>query len=458
MSVPHNLDTPDAILARARQMLAENRRDEAYASYLEVLAHDHAHPAALHELGQLAYAEGHRSAAHTIYRQIIRHWPSNVVGHINLANILYEEGNLADSAMHFRAVLAIDADSTDAHRGLAQVLTDQGDAEMAALHWHRSFPGQSTARQIYRGSGVPIPLLLLVSTQGGNIPTRGILDDRIFSITALYTEHYKPNLPLPPHVLVFNAIGDADLCPVALDAAEEIIRRTSAPVINQPSQVRRSGRASNAARLAGISGVHAPRILTLPRTALDMAKTLTFPVLMRAPGFHTGRHFVRVECQEDIERAAAEMPGETLLVIEYLDARGQDGMARKYRVMCIDGKLYPMHLAISADWKVHYFASDMATNAAHRAEERRFLEDMPAFLGPAATAALSKIGEMLGLDYGGIDFALGDNGTVIVFEANATMVILRPPPEPMWDYRRAPVERVFGAAKDLVTAKLGQSA
>src|ERR1700744_77246 len=176
-------------------MLAENRRDEAYASYLEVLAHDPAHPAALHELGQLAYAEGHRSAAHTIYQQIIRHWPSSAVGHINLANILYDEGNLADSATHFRAALAIDADSVEAHCGLAQVLTDQGDAEMAAHHWHRSFPGQAIARQVYRGNGVPIPLLLLVSTQGGNIPTRGILDDRIFSITALYTEHYKPNLP-----------------------------------------------------------------------------------------------------------------------------------------------------------------------------------------------------------------------------------------------------------------------
>jgi hypothetical protein len=457
MSVPHHLNDQDAILARARQMLAENRRDEAYACYLEVLAHDHAHPAALHELGQLAYAEGHRSAAHTIYRQIIHHWPSSAVGHINLANILYDEDNLADSATHFKAALAIDADSADAHRGLAQVLTDQGDAEMAALHWHRSFPGQAIARQIYRGTGVPIPLLLLVSTQGGNIPTRGILDDRIFSITALYTEHYKPDLPLPPHALVFNAIGDADLCPVALDAAEEIVMRTAAPVINQPSQVRRSGRAGNAARLAGILGVRAPRILTLQRSALDTA-TLTFPVLMRSPGFHTGQHFVRVERQEDMGNAAAEIPGETLLVIEYLDARGQDGMARKYRVMCIDGKLYPMHLAISADWKVHYFASDMATNAAHRTEEQKFLEDMPAFLGPAATAALLKIGEMLGLDYGGIDFALSDNGTVIVFEANATMVIIRPPPEPIWDYRRAPVERVFGAAKDLLTAKLRQSA
>ena len=35
------------------------------------------------------------------------------------------------------------------------------------------------------------------------------------------------------------------------------------------------------------------------------------------------------------------MPGDDLLAIEYLDARGPDGMARKYRVMFIDGVALP---------------------------------------------------------------------------------------------------------------------
>ena len=55
-----------------------------------------------------------------------------------------------------------------------------------------------------------------------------------------------------------------------------------------------------------------------------------------------------------------------------------DGMARKYRVMFIGGVAYPLHLAISADWKVHYFTAAMAADPAFRAEERRFLDDMPA--------------------------------------------------------------------------------
>jgi hypothetical protein len=93
------------------------------------------------------------------------------------------------------------------------------------------------------------------------------------------------------------------------------------------------------------------------------------------------------------------------MAIEYLDARGPDGVARKYRVMFIEGKMFPLHLAISHHWKVHYFTSGMADNAAHREEERRFLENMPAALGERAMAALDEIRSEVGLDYFGVDFA-----------------------------------------------------
>jgi hypothetical protein len=217
--------------------------------------------------------------------------------------------------------------------------------------------------------------------------------------------------------------------------------------------VRPTGRAANAARLASVPGVRAPRILTLPRAALDGATVLGFPLLLRAKGFHTGQHFLRVERAADMEAAAATLPGEELLAIEYLDARGSDGRTRKYRVMCMDGQLYPMHLAISAGWKVHYFTADMAQDAAYRAEEQRFLEDMPAVLGAPVMAALARIGEVLGLDYCGIDFALDGEGKVLLFEANATMVIIPPPPDAIWNYRRVPLERALDAARRMLVAR-----
>ncbi len=449
-------EDPDAILARARHLLAADRDGDAYAAYLEVLARDPSHPAALHELGCLAHAGGYRSAARTVYAQLVHHWPRDPVGRVNLGNILYDDDDLAASRQHFEAALDVDPGSVDAHRGLGRILSDGGDAEAADRHWRLSFPGQAIAAQPYRGKGPAIPVLLLVSAKGGNISTRNLLDDRRFAVTALYADYHRPDLPLPPHALIFNAIGDADLCPAALAAAEEIVARSRAPLINAPVHVRPTGRAANAGRLAAIPGIRAPRILELRRAEIGRAETLGFPLLLRSQGFHTGQHFVRVENREGLQAAAAGLPGDILLGIEYLDARGPDGMARKYRVMCIGGALYPLHLAISSDWKVHYFTADMATSAAHRVEEKRFLEDMPAVLGAPAMAALAQIAGMLGLDYGGIDFALDGEGSVLLFEANATMVILPPPPEPVWDYRRAPVERALGAARNLLLAKSRQ--
>jgi hypothetical protein len=176
-------------------------------------------------------------------------------------------------------------------------------------------------------------------------------------------------------------------------------------------------------------------------------------MLLRTPGYHTGQHFVCVESAGDLAEATASLPAGDTLAIEYLDARGLDGMARKYRVMFIDGAMYPLHLAISPGWKVHYFTAAMAAEPAHRAEEQRFLDDMPAVLGPIAMAALALTQAVLDLDYAGIDFGLAQDGSLLLFEANATMVINPPDADPMWDYRRPAIAAALAAARRMVARR-----
>jgi hypothetical protein len=301
-----------------------------------------------------------------------------------------------------------------------------------------------------------VPLLLLVSAFGGNIPTRSWIDDRIFSVTALYAEFHDPAAPLPPHVLVVNAIGDADLCGAGLTAAGAILAGTAAPVINLPDRVRATTRVACAQALAGIPNVVTADTQRLTRTALLARRDWTFPLLLRTPGFHTGRHFVRVDSEAGLANAAAGLPGDELLAISYLNSRGPDGLARKYRVMFIDGACYPVHLAVSADWKVHYFTADMAGNPAHRREEERFLTAMKPALGGKAVAALSAVRERLDLDYGGIDFGMDLDGSVLLFEANATMAIVPPDADSVWDYRRPAIAAVRAAAGRMLQRRAAQ--
>ena len=183
------------------------------------------------------------------------------------------------------------------------------------------------------------------------------------------------------------------------------------------------------------------------------ARQFTFPLLLRSPGYHTGRNFIRVETAAELPAAAAGLPGNDLLVIEYLDSRGKDGNARKYRVMMIGGRIYPLHLAISGKWKVHYFTSDMADQPEHRREEAAFLSDMPAALGNKAITALERIQDALGLDYAGIDFGIGPGGDLLLFEANATMVIAPPDADERWTYRRAAIDGILQAVVAMMMQK-----
>jgi glutathione synthase/RimK-type ligase-like ATP-grasp enzyme len=298
-----------------------------------------------------------------------------------------------------------------------------------------------------------VKLLLLVDARGGNMHTQQWVDERRYDVTAIYTEFFPAEAPLPPHDVVVNAIGDAERAAAALDGAEAVVAQSLAPVINPPERVRVTGRMENARRMAGLAGVIAPQTRLCARAELLADGDLHFPLLLRAPGFHTGQHFELVADRAALPAALAAMPGEAVLAIEYLDARGPDGMARKYRVLFIDGQAYPLHLAVSADWKVHYFTAAMAENAAYRAEERRFLEDMPGVLGARAMQALAGINATLGLDYAGVDFALAPDGSLLLFEANATMVILPPGPDPRWDYRRGPIGTAQKAAQTMLARR-----
>jgi tetratricopeptide (TPR) repeat protein len=449
----HSTANVDLAVERAALLGALDQRPEAQQAFVEILRKAPDHFNALNEFGGLLTSMGAIAAACRVYSEAIDRHPGNPIGHVNLANLLLKANEHVKARLHYEAALRIDPALRAAHQGLGAVLSDLGDRAAARLHFEQGFRGSAISTLPYRGSAPPIALLQLVSSGGGNIPTASFLDDRKFLVTVVVADHTDRSAELPPHHLAFNAIGDADLCRPALDAAVALLKRTRAPVINHPRSIFKTGRIDNARRLGKLKDVVAPRTVVVSRNMLEGAEAaaaiaragLKFPLLLRSPGFHTGRNFVLVEQIGDLAAAVAGLPGDELLVIEYLDARGRDGNARKYRVMFIDGVAYPLHLAISRDWKVHYFTSDMAERPDHRAEEATFLADMTTALGARAVEALKRISGALGLDYGGIDFGVGRAGEVLLFEANATMVVIPPSDDERWAHRRAAVARILDA-------------
>lgn len=432
--------------------------EEAKRDYLELIRRRPDDFGALNDFGTLVLNAGYAGAARSLFEEAVRRHPENPMGRVNLGNLLLmmEEYDLART--HFEAALRADPGHVHAHRGLGNVLANMGDADGARRHRDAGFGKDFISALPYRGAGAPVRVLLLVSANGGNTPTASLLDEKVFATTVVVADYYDGRIPLPQHDIVFNGIGDADLCGDSLAAAAAIVARTGRPVINDPHAVVRTGRLSNVERLRGIANLIVPRMAKVPRQSLAgkaaagtvAAQGLRFPLLVRAPGFHTGRHFVRTATAEALAAVIEKFPGDEAWLIEQLDARDGEGFHRKFRAMIVARELYPLHLAISHDWKVHYYTADMAQSADNRAKEAPFLQDMARVIGARGMAALQHIVDMLGLDYGGIDFAVDARGNILFFEANATMVMVPLSADEKWDYRRTAFDNVFAAVRTML--------
>jgi aromatic-L-amino-acid/L-tryptophan decarboxylase len=465
----------DLRFRRAVLLVQMGRLTEAHEDLFKVLQRDPSHREALNEFGSVLVATGHRSAAQVAYREAVTRHPNDPTSRVNLGQFLLEESEplavceQAEEALHLRCealdhfehALRVSPGLERAHEGLSYVLGHLGDDQGASIHRREAFKNRYIMPLPYWGRGKPLSVLKLVSTMGGNVKLQRFLDPRFFQTYVILPEFYDLKTPLPEHHLIVNAIGDAETSRIALEESRAVLALSSAPIVNPPAAVLATTRSNNALRLSAISGVITSRTEVLPRTSLTgtaAAVTLSshgfeFPLLLRAPGFHTGLFFLRVDSFEALQEAVDKLPGQELIVMQYLDARGRDGKVRKYRVMFIDGQMYPLHVAISNHWKVHYFSAEMAESAENRAEDAAFLENMPDAIGPLAMQALREIQSTLVLDYGGIDFGLDQQGQVLLFEANATMVVNPPESDQRWKYRLAACQRIHLAVQKMFIDK-----
>lgn len=453
------MDALDGARLAARAHFERNEIDAARAAYLALVARAPDDAEVLGDAGTFFFKTGAYAAAQTVFERAAALAPDSARAHVNLANAAFVRGDTEAARQSYAAALALDPDDADAHQGMSYALVQLERHADAIPHRRRGFVGRSIRTALYRGSAPPIDVLLLVAAAGGTTYMDSLLDDTVFRVTTLVADAEDPEPPsLPAYDVIWNALADADRIAPALLAME---RRFGAvpTLVNSPYAVLATTRAGNARRLAALDGVVAPRTVAIPRAALLRSganaltmRGFTFPLLLRSPGYQTGRHFVRVETAADLAAAVAALPGDPLLAIEFVDVRSADGAIRKYRMMIVDGELLPMHAAVASAWKVHYVTAQM-DDAANRAEDARFLADPTAVLGRDAVAALGRIRDLLALDYAGIDFSLDRAGRVVAFEANATMIVLPPGPDAMWDYRRAPVARVIDAVRSMLRGR-----
>jgi glutathione synthase/RimK-type ligase-like ATP-grasp enzyme len=416
----------------------------------------------LHGQGLAALAAGERFAAKRLFTQAVVAHPSDALSHAHLAYTMLLENEYGVARILYSKAIELDAGLASAYHGMANLCAQVGDLPECERYRAQGLQLRPLTTHQYLGAGSPVELLLLGANGSSNIDTKNFFDPYRFRVHALSVEYYPETRPLPHFDLCFNGIGEADSARFALSRARVLLAQNTGRILNHPEIVLRTGRLAVARLLRGINGVRTPRMVRLSRSVLessDLSATLAaqgigYPFLLRTPGQHTGKNLLRISDLEDVPVALQTLPGEELFAIEFLDGRSRDGLIRKYRVLSIAGELYPIHLAIAAQWKVHYFSAKTEQTEAWRKEEERFLEAMPEALGEAAMIRLRGIAKLLALDYGGIDFSVTPDGALHVYEANASMGFAEPPRHPDAEYRRPAIQRAQRAVERMLLGEV----
>jgi hypothetical protein len=249
--------------------------------------------------------------------------------------------------------------------------------------------------------------------------------------------------------MLVNLVTDPDQNPKVLANLVRLVSQYRGRIVNPPHKVLRSTRDKVARACRALPHVVAPQAIRIAnaklRSARKTAADFPLPAILRLAGTHTGRVLGVIEDADAL--VAALVPGEDHYLTEYKDFRSDDGLYRKYRFAMIGGEPVMRHMLVSDDWNVHAADRDrfMAERPALVREEREAIDyGMQAFPHPVREG-LAGIARAVGLDFFGVDCAIGPDG-VILFEANATMNFFPLSPDPRFAYLQkalARAERAF---------------
>ncbi len=152
--------------------------------------------------------------------------------------------------------------------------------------------------------------------------------------------------------------------------------------------------------------------------ATESLEHVRFPVFLRFASRHDGNLTSLLADHAALKAALARFRGDAadVLVVEFHDSAGADGLYRKYSVFRVGTRLLPRHVFFSRDWMQKY--ADLVEPELVD-EELRFFESLP------HVERLREIFDLAGVDYGRIDYSAGAAG-VVTWEINTNPMLAQP--------------------------------
>ena len=408
--------------------------------------------------GSLRHSQGLLPEALSDFDRAIALDPGLAMAHCNRGIALRALGWPGESIVALRRALALDPELVKAYLELAETLetTEPEEAQRnrtEAVRRRRVIPQPCV--------GTPEARVMILCSDGrGDVSTQFLLDRKRFDKVHVFLvdphgvadANAAELAKIPPVDVAFTAIADADRGDRYVADARALLERLGCPVINRPERIPATRRDRIAAALADVPGLAVP--VTRRSSRADLAAwaaaqtRFACPQVVRPIGSHGGEGLERLADPAELVRYLEAMPFDTYYISDYWEFRGADGNYRKYRLIFVDGVVYPYHLAIGRDWKLHYFRVDM--DADLKREEEAFLADYRAVFPGVLGDAVETVARRIGLDYAGIDCALTEDGRVLLFETNANMLVHLNDPIEAYPYKHRYVPRIFDAMAALV--------
>jgi tetratricopeptide (TPR) repeat protein len=411
---------------------------------------------AAHNAGAVLLEAGELDASCAQLERAAALTTSNAVHRLH-AHVLALLGNMEAAAAAYTCAVELAPHDDAAHWGLYEVLQLLGDNERALRHQQAAL-ALHPLRTIPARVGPPrltILELCIAGTFQANIPLDFILDMDHTTVHKLYVGEF-PLPELPPYDVVFNTIADASNAGPALAAAQEFIRGQAQPALNTPAAIPLTSRASVAALFASSPNVAVAQTRKVHRTNA-CAADIAYPLLIRPLDSHAGNDLEKIDDGAGLADYLRRTPHvEEFYVCAFVDYRNADGFYRKYRIVFVDGVPYPVHLAISPRWMIHYYNAPMAENAWMRDEEHAFMRDLESVFDGVRAAGLREIARLIPLDYFGIDASVAPDGRVLLFEASSAMIVHMRDPVDLYPYKSRYVPRVIAALERLFDERLGR--
>ncbi len=350
-----------------------------------------------------------------------------------------------------------DHEDAEAMIDLATIFEIHGHPQVALDFQTRALAIQQVYRMQQSENATSLRLLAILGPGliMANMPVQFLIEPSSVQLDFLFVGEGIPVPTLPEHDVAIVAVCESEQNQGLLRSLEEVVHHWPRPILNAPGQIRSLARDTFGKLIENIAGV---RAVVSSRCSQEQVQTESFVArlfpphanehwqwIIRPIDSHAGHGLQRINNPFELRRYLAEHRAPSYYVGRYIDYQSRDGRFRKYRIAMLQGECFPVHMAVSRHWMVHYLNADMLGNEENRAEEKQFMESFEEDFLFRHRLAFARLHRRLNLDYVVFDCAETTDGQLLVFEADNGAVVHSMDPPELFPYKIPAMARIFEA-------------